>query len=734
MARERVQVQGIGDVAPGIQPTIQRGGQYAVTVQRAGRNKLMDLADALGEVNPILQQYGQLQQVQEQIGVERAEAVEEQNVIQELKKLGDKDINGFHPLARYNRDRAYRDVLLKRAINNSVIPKMQTDADDLLNLDKYQTREEFDANIDEYINQQWTDFSNEVGNTAASSVAAKSLWNTVTAPYKNKLSIAYEQKKQQAVEQGLQDELTLTLSNVTRDKGFDTAILADVADNFEQLFADSGVDKTQRNKLMIDGFAANVDQLYAQRRYNDAKRLLDSMGTIRVNKKPVFATKEAVRQLTPLLSKVNTKLAEVSNQSTAQRSDVLKGRIYSVLSSGVRDREDMPASKLITLRSIFTSMNPEMQQEQVDQYIDKVFAGTGDIGQNLLNVLDEVAATEGDLASSLYFKINDDVIRDYEQIKGIGITPIAITEETMPEVLEDFRAYVKDNDEEVDPWKGYLSREGGRIPKFQELIDESERLTAGNYVLKKEYYTNIANQVLSNLSAVDNQLKDSEITLDDRSYFYNSGAVSFIKNKVKEEAFRLQDQDEDVRDAALQDLTNELVQKERQRYEGLAKASAITFGDEPAAKIPLEKRVGVTKAEELQKKYKTIFPESLLEQKRKEIPFFRRDIEADRKRMFTDDDIQPLAISLTRYGYASFDSESYKMLQKANLDADDVQLFGTLGELNRMYLEFYDVLQKDLERQPLSAEEQKVKETYQGLGIYDVPSLDAFRKTQESNH
>jgi len=57
MARERVQVQGIGDVAPGIQPTIQRGGQYAVTVQRAGRNKLMDLADALGEVNPLLQQY-----------------------------------------------------------------------------------------------------------------------------------------------------------------------------------------------------------------------------------------------------------------------------------------------------------------------------------------------------------------------------------------------------------------------------------------------------------------------------------------------------------------------------------------------------------------------------------------------------------------------------------------------------------------------------------------------------
>ena len=57
MARERVQVQGLGGAVPGISPTIQRAGQYSVQVQRAGRNKLMDLADALGEVNPVLQQY-----------------------------------------------------------------------------------------------------------------------------------------------------------------------------------------------------------------------------------------------------------------------------------------------------------------------------------------------------------------------------------------------------------------------------------------------------------------------------------------------------------------------------------------------------------------------------------------------------------------------------------------------------------------------------------------------------
>ena len=67
MAKERVQVQGLGDVAPGIQPTIQRAGQYQVQVQRAGRNKLMDLADALSQINPMLQQYGQVAEQEAQI-------------------------------------------------------------------------------------------------------------------------------------------------------------------------------------------------------------------------------------------------------------------------------------------------------------------------------------------------------------------------------------------------------------------------------------------------------------------------------------------------------------------------------------------------------------------------------------------------------------------------------------------------------------------------------------------
>ena len=53
---KRVQVADLPD-APKLQPTIRSGGQYTVAVQQAGRNKLMDLADALSKVNPILKEY-----------------------------------------------------------------------------------------------------------------------------------------------------------------------------------------------------------------------------------------------------------------------------------------------------------------------------------------------------------------------------------------------------------------------------------------------------------------------------------------------------------------------------------------------------------------------------------------------------------------------------------------------------------------------------------------------------
>lgn len=53
----RVQVRDLPD-APQLQATVQSGGNFGVSVQQAGSNKLMDLADTLSSFNTALKEYG----------------------------------------------------------------------------------------------------------------------------------------------------------------------------------------------------------------------------------------------------------------------------------------------------------------------------------------------------------------------------------------------------------------------------------------------------------------------------------------------------------------------------------------------------------------------------------------------------------------------------------------------------------------------------------------------------
>jgi hypothetical protein len=55
----RVQVRDLPD-APQLQATVQSGGNFGVSVQQAGSNKLMDLADTLSGFNTALKEYGRI--------------------------------------------------------------------------------------------------------------------------------------------------------------------------------------------------------------------------------------------------------------------------------------------------------------------------------------------------------------------------------------------------------------------------------------------------------------------------------------------------------------------------------------------------------------------------------------------------------------------------------------------------------------------------------------------------
>ncbi len=720
MAKERVQVQGLGGAVPGISPTIQRGGQYSVQVQQAGRNKLMDLADALGQVNPILQQYGKLQKVQEQIGIEEAELIEEQNVTKELKRRGGKGGGGFDPLARFNRDRAFRDTLLKRHINNTMLPNLNLKAQDLIDAEKYKTTEEFSNALEASVNEEWEGLVGEVGEGLANTTAGKALWGSVTAPYKNKLRLKYEEAKDAFIADEKVTEMGISFNALfsggrtvnSKDlqeviKGYDEALASDLPQ----------LQKKERTALLVQAVKQQAVRLDADKKYDAAFSLLEGVESVKLNGFEVFKGTKALAELNSIRDQVVGKIDSVATQSSAEKRDVLKGRLLSVLASNPIRFEDMPESKIKTLKAAFSTLDPDMDDEEMLTKIQQAFEGPGDFGQNLGNIL-ECIASESDLAAKLYFRINDDILSQWEAIKKAGVTPMQKTDENIAEALEGLERYAIDNPEDPAPWKGYISEQGGRVPKFDELLERSEELAAGVYVLNKDYYKTAGTALRERLKIAEDKITEGIPSITTGSYF--PFALSYIKKELRKKAKTIANEDPEVRDAKLEELQRTLLETETSRFDGMAQASTVDFKKTSVTELAGEA------AKTMQQKYPTMRPMGERPQ------FFRRELAIDRQKMVEDRDFIELGLSLTRYGFTSFDPESWKLIQKAGvgIDAADVRLFSHRAEFNNKVDEWKEVVRKDAIRQELTEEEREQRDIYNGFGIYNEASLIDFEDAQ----
>jgi len=121
---ERVQVQGLGE-APTVQPVDLPGFQYGIVQPKAGRNKAMDLADSLKQINPALQAYGQVQEFQFQEGAQRgameAATADLEASVTELDKTGEKLVEqGLLPRSQLvGYQRAFRERIGQREAKSS---------------------------------------------------------------------------------------------------------------------------------------------------------------------------------------------------------------------------------------------------------------------------------------------------------------------------------------------------------------------------------------------------------------------------------------------------------------------------------------------------------------------------------------------------------------------------------------------------------------------------------------
>ena len=504
MAKERVQVQGLGDVVPGIQPTIQRGGQYAVQVQRAGRNKLMDLADALGQVNPLLQQYGGLQKQQEQIGQQEAALQAEKDVITELQRLKDVDVDRFSPLATTNRERAYRDALLKRYINNTMVPSLKDKSADLLNIERYGNTDLFNQGVTDAINQEWSAFVGKVGENVANSTAGKAMWDFVTTPYKNDLALKYEEAKDkfivdQTMDEGqeLLDNLYSTDEDVTSSQVENVVLF--IEDELKK--ANPALTNQDRNKLLVDMIAVRAKTLISNRRYNDANSLLRGVELLEINDNRVFRSKDALTVLTPIQKELGNKLASLSKENKTESVTEFKGLLFQGIrmlparmskDKFLKTDEDgnftrRTVNNIRALSDAIRYMDPSQTDEQILGYIEnRIFDQEVSPAQAFEELLREISYNDPDRAPAIF---NESVMGTRVALASAkeyaDLQPNLSSPKRRDEIVENYiKVHPKrsiDGEEEYT-FDDYLGDEGIDADSWSEGREASERLNAG-YVL-----------------------------------------------------------------------------------------------------------------------------------------------------------------------------------------------------------------------------------------------------------
>lgn len=749
----RVQVRDLPS-APRLQATVQSGGDFGVAVQQAGSNKMLELADTLSSFNTALKEYGALGRVQGQIGAEEALLVSDADVLEEIRKT---EPDTFLSIQR---NKAYRNTLLKRAVNNNLLPAMQSSADELLDLEKYKSQGEFLEAVDGFMQGQWEAFSEEVGQDAANSDGGKVLWNAVTGPFKADMLKAYDKKMDDFVVNGQAEELGLELDMMTRRRidpntgqpiGLDTAGLQLTAQNREQLLKEAGVnDPKLRSKIIVNAYVRQVDALLANGRYADAERMLAAMNVIQVNNKPIFRTTDAKALMNPLNRSLASALRTSSTDTLARQGRRFSNRVVNAMSSLRTGLVNNSTAK--EMRDTYRALGAG--EDEIQGLIENVKES-----ETPLNVFFEslrVLANRDNISDEAYNLYYDNIGKINDGFEAAQISPLppsALSPKERDQEVSEFRAWKqlpenigKDVNDFVneDPTKQY------RVKGFRELLEANTEETKGDYIVELDVYKTAKNALSNQLKMMTSEV--GEIDADDLPDGYDAtfieSALPFINKRLIEKAKEVADLPPDQREKALRDERTQAITDEKKRFEREAEAimSAIATGrfdidEDKAAEIRKKGEAVIDKPWSFDDvEYGSLKILDLLPNATPNVPLRgvrgplikSEDIEKDRVEMKKNGHVDAFRRSLYNFGYAEWTAQSADDLAKARMDADDVKLFRNQLELDTVLSEWARVSLKDEAREKLTPEEEKTRDLYQKFGIYNAESFAAFQKAQEN--
>ena len=740
----RVQVQDLAD-APKLQATIQSGGQYNVAVQKAGSNKMLDLADALSKINPMLRDATSVMRMRREDqtleGEKQASLISDAEIYDELKKT---DPGTWRTAIR---NKAFTNTLLKRAINNDLLPSMKAESDVLLDLDKHKNSESLLSGTDDFLKAKWEDFSALVGEDAAKSEGARALWNAVTGPFKADMLAAYDKKKDDFIAAGQEEELGLELDAFAQKRidpatgeiiKLDTAGLGTIAQNREKLMKEAGItDRQLRNEIIVNSYARQVDALIANGRYADADRMIAAMSVIKINGKPIFRSTSAKKFITPLVKSLNQALKTADNQSAAEArriegevGDRFASSVVNVSANlrAVDNREEATDLDIKEIGDTFRRMG--VPESEIEKLTDQVFSGVGKPFDQFQQVLRQAGNNPNypDIVNNRYYDNLPKIDRGFEVASNRPIRASALSPEEVDVESKALQSFLEKNPGKT--WRNFEATRNYRLP--DEMKTLGDNIVKGDYVLKMDVYTNVEGTLDSRLDTILDEDMFDEVSAGEGRLFVDSNA-KFIKRRLEQKAKEVADLPKEERDAALDKERDAAIEEEAQRFR--ARLTAMQSAIQANNGITPEEREEIVKEGTADKglifkdyEYLTLQARDL---NPNASPSFTK-IREERKQMKEKGHENQFKRSLFEFGYNSFTADSADELREVGMDVDEVKLFKDENELGVITANWARVLRKEEDGEALTDDEKDTRSLYNKYGIFNGDSFFKFVQVQRT--
>jgi hypothetical protein len=710
-------------------------GQYSVQVQQAPtQNTALTLARSLQSFSGVLKNYAD---VQEEIGLKQAAGVEDKDLYKELEKT--------NPAAfiTFKRDNAYRNALYKRALTYDVLPSLDTDSEGLLNIDEFgaKTNKFLDSRLDPYIEEKWNEFSEKVGEYSKDP-AAKAVWNSAISGWRSEMVTNYNNKIVDYNKGAQREELGLQIEGLVRrridDQGnqipTDFSTLPDILQNRDNLLAEDNVLNIERTTIMATEISNQAEGLIGMGRFSDAEKLISIAEATKINGKPVFRAGEPRRAFANIKKQINNKTDESDEVNNTDIRRTFTGKVISVYEvlSGLNKLEDIDNFTRETIIDTFESINPNISEEEIDQKLEEIFNNPS-ITSGYDQVLRELAINGSDGGNSLYFDTKTNINKELANAQNRTVIVSNLTDKQKSEYIEEFSAWKKDNPQKTA--KQWLVSQDLNIPIFSALRAKDEELSQGNWVFDNLYYKNAEDTLVNAInSAVAPDLVKLEKEDLDLTKTMISGMADQLKLKLSLEA---QDYARNLdpllsaeeRNVMIRDFIQSKSGEYAQRASDFNKAfqnRGLTMDESSEAQRALIQTAGAEVKDKLKRPKKVVY-EHL---ENPNIRYYSEFVKNERETMLQRGHQLQLQKSLINKGYLSWDSSSWKLLDETNLSAQDVKLFGSDAELNRVTAEWSAVMIKELSVEELTKEEEKIKDTFQDFGIYDLSTLNTFLAEQ----